>query len=233
MGAKRHIVGLFCVATSGLLFGAPALADLVTSVDVSLIAPGGVQGDSTPINATQTATLAAGIQSGDGGNIGSGYMLDGEKIVFTGNSIDLQVAAGYEDALGKLSTGYLGLGGQHALYQLDNLAIAGQTIVGFNVYDFDGFTTSGFSGLLSPSSSSDYVTLLSATSIAFDLDNLVFADRGKGASNNFADFRIDLLTVPNGVVVSAVPEPDSAFLAAIGLGALLGTRILGRKSRES
>jgi hypothetical protein len=205
----------FAVPTvaGSLVLSTAARADLANDVSVTLWAPGGIIGDPTSLSATQTATLASGIKAGDGGAIGSGWMLPGEQIVFAGNSIDIQLAAGAGDVGGPFTTGYLGSGGQHARYELDNLNITGQQIVGFAAYAFDGYTTSGFTGILAPASPASYVNLVDAHTLTVDLDTLIFTDRGNGGSNNFGDIRIDLLTTP-------VPEPASALLLLAGAGLL-------------
>ena len=215
MKASPRFVLQVLASGSACLIGAAAHADLANPVNVELSAPGGVVGDSTPIDVSQSVLPSMTISSGDGTDIG-GWMETGEQIAFSGNSILVQVAAGYDGGSGSgpFTTGYLGLGGAHALYQLSNLAVTGMAITGIQVYDFDNYASSGFSGLLSPTSSSAYVQLLSPTSIALDLDNLVFVNRGDGGSGNFADIRINLLTSP-------VPEPATWGLWLAGLGLLI------------
>jgi hypothetical protein len=202
-----------------MMVSAAAQADLSGVVNITLSAPGGVVGDATPISLSQAALPAVGIVAGDGGAIGS-FMLPGEEIAFVGDSIHIQVAAGSQLGNGSFVSGYLGSGGVHATYELDNLDIAGRQIVGVTVYGFDGFATSGFVGISSPASPASAVHLLTAHSLTLDLDMLVFKDRGLGGSNNFTDFRIDL--------VSAVPEPRTGWLALAGAG-VLGLRL--RRSR--
>jgi hypothetical protein len=187
---------------------------------VSLIAPGGLTIDPTPIAVTDIVATATGITVGDASNIGGTYMLAGESIQFVGNSIHLHVAAG--DALaGNLVTGYLGAGGFHARYEFDNLVVAGQDIVGITVYAFDGYGTAGFSGVLSGTG----VTLVSPHRVAFNLDDLIFSDRGGGQSTAYGEFRIDLLTVPQ------VPEPAAWALLLAGLaGHQWRTRVARRRA---
>jgi hypothetical protein len=219
---SRVFAGLLA-GTVGLALSLPAHASLTSNVTVTLSAPGGIIGDPTAITATQVATPADGIVAGDGGDIGSGWMLDGEQIVFSGNSIHITVAAGAGDGSpgSPYVSGYLGDAGLHALYLLEGLHIAGEEIVGFTAYAFDGFGTAGFSGLLSPADPTDYIALLSPSSLSFDLDTLVFADRSLGGSANHADFRIDLVTrTINPPPPGEVPEPPMLALVFAGLGVL-------------
>ena len=52
--------------------------------------------------------------------------------------------------------------------------------------------------------------MVDADSIAFDLDTEVFKHRFAGSANNYAEFRIDIIT-------AAVPEPPSlAYLLLAG-----------------
>lgn len=223
MKPKHTLIAGLVAALTTLLINVPAQAALSTDVTVKLIAPGGLQGDSTPIDLTQVAPLATGILAANLGGSGdiSGMMLDNEKIVFSGNSIELRVAAGFDDGLGNFSTGYLGSGGSHARYVLSGLDIAGQTIVGFSAYAFDGFGNAGFAGLLSPANPTDTIQLLSPSSVSFNLDDLQFKDRGLGGSGNFAEFRIDLVTQP-------VPEPSTLALFVAGGLAVVGVRRLAQ-----
>jgi hypothetical protein len=208
-----------------------ARAGFQSDVTVRLIAPGGIQGNSTPVSEQQLVTvadLATGVHYGDNGAIGGdgvtyGWMLANEEVTFVGNSIHVRSYAGYDDATG-IYTGYLGLGGAHARYEFDGLSIAGQTIVGFNVYAFDGYLTSGFSGLASPSAAS-LVHLIDADTVSLDLDNILFVNRLTGTSNAHADFRIDLITRDNGGNGGNLPEPATlALLAVAALGAGVARR---------
>ncbi|MFN3303915.1 MAG: PEP-CTERM sorting domain-containing protein [Roseateles sp.] len=222
----------------GALFGAaialsalPARADFQSSITVRLIAPGGITGDSTPISESATvsvADLATGLVQGDPSNaITSTWMVTNEKIFFEGNSIKLRVGVGDPDTGGVYTTGYQGLGGDHARYEFDGLSIAGQTIVGFNIYAWDDFGTTDpgtGSGLANPGVLASLANLIDADTLSFDLDTLVIAARYAGQSNNFADFRIDLITRDNGTDPgnNRVPEPASLALfaiAALGAGA--------------
>lgn len=201
---------LALVVLTGLAAG-PARADLGGNVTITLLAPGGLVVDSTPLSFSDLVGPGDGLKlaAGDGSNIGS-FMLPQESIAFLGNSLRLRVAAG-DVVGGALVTGYLGSGGSHARYEFGGLAIAGQKIVGLAFSDKDGYLDSGFSGLLSPASPSDYVRLIDAQRLSVDLDSLVFKDRGQGQSANYLELRIDLLTQP-------VPEPAGyALLIAGGL----------------
>lgn len=187
----------------------PAHAVLTLPVAVTLSAPGGVVGDPTPIDLASPATGFEGISAGDGSAIGS-FMLPGETIFFgdSSDSIFLRVAAG-ADTDGVLTTGYLGLNGTPASYTFSGLNVDGQIITGLNVYVFDGYGTSGATGVISGTS----VALVDASTIRFDLDSLVFKSRGGGSSEAFGEFRIDLITTP-------IPEPGTWALFALGLAAV-------------
>lgn len=179
-------------------------------ITVSLVAPGGVFDDTTPLSFVQiVADPATGIAAGDGGEIGD-FMLPGEAIRFEGSSILLHVAAGGESN-GDLVTGFLGLPGEPALYVFSGLQMPGQVIVGLEVHAFDGYGTSGTSGVLGGIE----VTRSGPDAVSFRLDELVFADRGTGSSDAYGEFRIDVLMAP-------VPEPATALLLLAGL-ALVGT----------
>lgn len=202
----------------GSMFSLPAWATLVTPINVRLIAPGGVTGDPTPLLLNQTVDYAFPISPLGVGNIG-GLMLPDELISLSGDSIHIRAAQG-NDAGG---TGYLGLGVVHARYELSSLSISGSTITGFNWFAFDGYATSGFSGVLSGVGVSLVGGLLS-----FNLDDLLFVDRLGGNSLNFAEFRIDILSTPDTPPPpppNDVPEPGTLLLAAAGLAAL---RVLSR-----
>lgn len=219
---RRMLGALFCTAAA--LCAPSAWADFQSDITVKLIAPGGITADPTPISVSQlvtTANFATGIHTGDGSPIG-GWMLRGEEITFSGNSIHVRAHAG-DDTGGVFTTGYLGSGGQHARYEFDGLSIAGKTIVGVNIFAFDGYGNSGFTGLLG-TLATDLVHFIDADTISLDLDSIIFADRGNGSSNAHADFRIDLVTRdadPN-PDPGTVPEPASLALfaiAALGAGA--------------
>lgn len=229
----RSLLAAVAVGTALALPSLPAQASFASDITVKLIAPGGIQGDTTPINEQQVVTvanLATGVQAGDAGAIGGVWMLANEEVTFNGDSIHVRSYAGYDDATG-IYTGYLGSGGQHARYEFDGLDITGKTIVGLTVYAFDGYATSGFSGLASPSAAS-LVTLIDADTISLDLDSILFVNRGTGTSNAHADFRIDLITQDNGGTGpggpgNGVPEPATLALFAI---AALGARAARRRA---
>jgi hypothetical protein len=201
-----------------------AQADFAGDVTVRLVAPGGLAFDTTPIDLSQTvafADLASGVRAANLGGSGdvSGFMMDDERVFFSGNSIFIRAAAG--DFTGGVSTtGYLGANGSPARYEIGGLSITGQVITGFTAYAFDGFATSGFTGLQSPGSPASLVQLTNASTLSFDLSSIVFAPRQGGQSGDYAEFRIDLLTTP-------VPEPATWLLLACGLAPLL------RRSRRS
>lgn len=203
---SRIVRGLAALAaTYALLTPVQAHADLLGPVMVSLLAPGGIVDDETPLSFEQIVTdPAVGIAAGDGGDIG-GFMLPGEAIRFEGQSILLHVAAGGEDN-GSLVTGYLGLPGDPARYVFGGLQVPGQVIVGLEVYAFDGYGTSGTSGVLGGIG----VTRDGPDTVIFQLDEIVFADRGTGSGDAYGEFRIDLVTVP-------VPEPATTALLLAGL----------------
>ena len=213
-----------------------ARADFQSDITVKLIAPGGIQGDATPISVSQlvsSGSLTTGVQSGDGGAIGSGWMLASEEVTFNGDSIHVRSYAGWDD-LGSggssIMTGYLGSGGDHARYEFDGLSIAGKTLVGLTVYAFDGYATSGFSGLASPAAAS-LVHLIDADTISIDLDSILFVNRGSGTSTAHADFRIDLITQDSGGGGGGgnnnLPEPATLALLAI---AAFGARAARRRA---
>lgn len=221
----RSLIG----ATLGTLLALSSMsaqADFQSDITVQLIAPGGVQGDSTPISVSQlvtTANLATGIQSLVHGGSGavSNYLADNEEVYFSGDSILVRSYSGTD----AFTTGYLGAGGEHARYEFDDLSIAGKTITGVTVYAFDNFLTSGFSGLASPLPASNLVNWIDPHTVSLDLDNIVFKDRGSGSGSAYADFRIDLITQDAGTGPGGgnnLPEPATLALfaiAALGAGA--------------
>jgi len=96
------------------------------------------------------------------------------------------------------------------------LQVPGQVIVGLEIYAFDGYGTSGMSGVLGGVS----VTRAGPGTVVFRLDELVFADRGTGSGDAYGEFRIDLVTVP-------VPEPATAACMLTGL-AMIGAALRRR-----
>lgn len=195
------------LATTAL--AAPAWATLNNPVVITLSAPGGIVGNPTPINVTDSVNPAQGITVGDGTHIGSDWMLPNEFIHFVGNSILVNIAAGAVNGSGQLVTGYLGLNGVHAQYQLNSLSITGNTITGFN-----GTVT----GLTSPTTLAAFVTLTTPNSLTINLDNLVLTPvPGGGESDALAVLTINLLTQP-------VPEPAAWALLLAGGAGLLGFR---------
>ncbi len=216
-------VAAVCLAA---MFSLPAWADLVAPINVSLIAPGGITGDSTSFTKNDSVNYGAPINTSGSGAIGT-FMLPDEQIALSGNSIRIRAAQG-NDAGG---TGYLGLGGVHARYELSGLGILGSTLLGIQVYAYDGYGTSGFSGV----SSGVGVSLIDSDSnssldtLVFNLDDLLFVDRPGGNSINYAEFRIDILsrldTPPPPPPPNDVPEPGTLLLAAAGLAVL---RVFGK-----
>lgn len=219
---------------AALALGAVAVAhaSLSSPISVSLLAPGGYttdgtpsNTDTTPISAIDSVTASQSITPGDGSNIGA-WMLATESISFFGNSILLDIAAGAADAnTGALTTGYLGVTGEHARYVFASLDIAGSTITGF-----DG----SFTGLSSPLALADFVTLIDAHTLSVDLDSLIFTNPGTGQSNGLAQVTINLLTQSgggNGNGGGTVPEPATPALVAVALLAGVGVRRLQRTPR--
>ena len=211
------------VLSCAAIFALPALASLVSPITVDLRAPGGTTTDSTPISVTQTVDYGSPITPAGIGDI-SGFMLPNEQIALSGDSILIRAAQG--DPGG--GTGYLGSGGNHALYRFNGLSITGRTITGFNVYDFDGYGMSGTTGL-----TSGLGVLLAGTTLTFNLDDLLFVNRLNGQSNNFAEFRIDILSRPNTPPPppNGVPEPGSLMLVTSALLALWPASIRRRSGR--
>lgn len=209
---------LAALATSAaFLAPLPVQAEWLGPITVSLVAPGGIIDDDTPLSFEQiVADPAVGITAGDGGEIGE-FMLPGEEIRFEGQSILLHVAAGGESN-GDLVTGFLGLGAEPARYTFSGLQVPGQVIVGLEVYAFDGYGTSGTSGVLGGVD----VWRGGPGTVNFRLDELVFADRGTGSGDAYGQFRIDLVMVP-------VPEPATAAFMLAGL-ALVGAVLRRRRA---
>lgn len=207
-------------ALSGVATSANAV--LLDTVTVELIAPLGTQLNLAPFTLIQAAPLATGVLAFNLGGSGpiSDFMLDNEKITFSGNSILIRVGAGSTNGF---NPGF-GLG---ARYQLNGLAVAGEVITGFTAYAFDGYGTTGtFTGLAPGVLPSSLVQLgVNADSINFKLDNtLTFVDRGLGGSLNYAEFRIDLVSQP-------IPEPGSWLMMLAGLGGVAGMAARRRSQR--
>jgi hypothetical protein len=217
--ALRRAATIAALAALATLVVTPsARADLADTIAVELVAPNGIESDSTGFTLSQLAPLATGVlaMNLDGAGDISEFMLDDEQITFSGNSILIRVAAGSENGL---NPGY----GDGAHYLLTGLAVPGETIIGFTVYGFDGYGTTGPDTGLALGVLPDSLVHLGAGahSMSFDLDNaLTFRDRGAGGSLNYAEFRIDLQTQP-------VPEPSQWLLMLAGLGGVAG--VLARR----
>ena len=229
MNRRQRIVLSLAAALSALLLNGMAQATLAGDVNVQLIAPGGVSGNSAGFTLQQTAPLATGIKAlnlfGDASGEISSFMLNNEQIAFSGNSVLIRVAAGADDGVGTLTSGYLGVGADHARYELSGLSIPNFVITGLSVYGFDGYATTGSaatSGLAGWSSSlpGSFAHLIDANTLSFDLDTMVFKDRGVGSSGAYAEFRIDL----NTEVAAPVPEPSTLALMSLGLLGLAAAR---------
>jgi hypothetical protein len=198
---------------------APAQAALADTVTVMLTAPGGTTADPLPVFASSPAPLATGIMPGDGSDVGN-WLLPSEWVSFDapGEAILLHIAGGGTDAFNRQITGYLGLGAEHARYEFTGLAVPA------------GFLISGFSatvsGLLAPATSTDFIHLLSPSSLSVDLDSLVFSPVSGGESLAGADLRINLLSVP-------VPEPASWALMIAGMAAVPGLRRIASRQGRS
>lgn len=224
------------VICGAALFALPAMATLVSPIQVSLFAPGGTTSDASPLSLSQTVSAATPITTGDGGAIGN-FMLPAEQIALAGDSIKIRAAQG--DPAG--GTGYLGSGLEHARYEFSALSIAGRTLTGFNMFASDGYLDAGFSGLLSGVGVSLVDTNADTflDTLIFNLDDLLFVDRGHGESENFAEFRIDILSTPTITPPpppppTGVPEPGTLVLAAAALGALrFSSRRTGGKVSKS
>lgn len=208
---SRAILGCALVLTAG-----SAEAAFQSDITVQLLAPGGTTGDPTPLSLSQSvavADFATGITLAGGGSVGN-MMLTGEHVLFGSNLVDLRMGVGYESPSHHYFTGYLGDGVNPARYEFDNLAIAGQTIVGFAI-----LTSSGFAA---PANLMTLIHLIDAHTLSFDLDSLEIANLGDGASNDFAQISIQLLTRPTDGG-NQTPEPATwtlALIAALGAGRL-------------
>lgn len=218
------------------LLALSAQANLVTPISVSLLAPGGITGDITPVAATGSVSYGAPILTDATQPVTdirfwllNNSAASAEQISLNGDSIQIRAAQGAD-----VGTGYLGSGGLHARYEFTGLAKAGFTITGFTVSSFDGFGISGFNGLVSGLGVSfiDTNADLAPDKLIFNLDDLVFVDRPGGNSLNFADFRISILSIADIVPPppNDVPEPGTVALFA---GALFALRFAMRQRAGS
>jgi hypothetical protein len=235
---------LRAVAGAAMLATLPAMANLATPISVSLIAPGGYTsgtggGDPTPLTLTQSVVNGPGITLAGGGDIG-GWMLPNEQVALSGDSIHISSYRG-DDTVAR--TGWLGIGADHARYELSGLSIANATITGFTVSDFDGFGSSGFQGDVAGTSFVDLIdsdTNGSLDTLIFNLDDLRFKDRGAavGSSLDHADFNITILSTPNGTPPpppppppppNPTPEPGTLLLS---LAAIAGSGLATRRCTQ-
>lgn len=216
-------------------WGGAHAANFSGTINVSLIAPGGITDGTTvtpdPLNLTQPlATPGGSITPAGGGDVG-GFMLSGESIKLNGTSVIVRAAEGASNG----TTGYLGAGGQHARYEFSGLNVTGQLItsLSYTLTDTAGPLIAGslggigsFVGVDNAAAlgSAQFVKLLSPTSFELDLDQIHFKDRGKGESGNFVDISISFALAP-------VPEPGSAGLALTGLAAIAGLHARRRAER--
>jgi hypothetical protein len=212
--ALSRLVTTGVVALAATVATGQAQASLVSPVSVSLFAPGGISGVPGAISVTDVVNTATGIVVGDASQIGSNYMLPGESILFSGNSILLHVAAGFQAPNNDLLTGYLGAGGVHARYVFDGLAIAGKTIIGANIQALTGVISGTDGGLTG------------VGEVSFNLDDLKFTNLGTGTGNAFGEFRIDLVLQDTVNPPPQVPEPAGWALA---LAALVALRFTSRR----
>ncbi len=203
--AASVVAGLLCA----LALAPAAQAALRDTITVALEAPA----FHSPA-LEQAAPLATGVLAGNLGGLGdiSAVMVDDESIRFDGDAILLRVGSASDTGQ---TTGW----GSGARYLISGIGVVGAVITGVNVAAFDGFGTSGTTGLSTGLAPVSFVSGNAGFStIVFTLDDsLQFTDRGNGSAGNYAEFRIDLVSQP-------VPEPAQWLLMAGGLAGLLLAR---------
>jgi PEP-CTERM motif len=203
--AARVVAGL----ATALALAPAAQAALRDTIVVTLEAP-----DFHSPGLVQAAPLATGVLAANLGGLGdiSVAMVDDESIRFDGDAILIRVGSASDSGL---TTGW----GSGARYLISGIGVEGAVITGVDVLAYDGFGTSGTSGLAAGAAPGSFLTVnADYSTIVFALDDsLQFLDRGNGSAGNYAEFRIDLLSQP-------VPEPAQWLLMAGGLAGLLLAR---------
>ena len=204
-----RLILLSCTAT----FVLPALANLVSPISVDLIAPGGLNGNPTPISVTQLLGDGSPIIPGSGA-IGA-FMLFPEQITFLGG-FAINIRVGSFNSTG--STGYLGLGTAHARYEFVGLNMPGRTLTGIEV-----IVDRNLSVNQPPMDARIAVSFIDTNAdtipdrLIVDLDDLVIGESFNGSGARFGDFFVRFLSNPND---NNVPEPASLTLMAAALVAL-------------
>lgn len=208
------MLGLTLAASYLSAHAAPTL--LGASVTVTLDAPGGIVGNSAPVNLADTVTVGAAteISAGDNSNIG-GFMLpgtnpgDGESIDIASTFIDLRVLMGDEPGR---TAGYAA-GARYVFTGLDftDAADVGAT------FSITGLSLGVSIGGDVNNADSSWLRILSPNSVSFDLDKMTFGPNTNGGTTA-ENFRIDLVVTKNTAPPpNGVPEPGSLALAGLAL----------------